>query len=33
MAKQDHAPCDGTAANNFARQGLLLFLGLEKLIK
>lgn len=21
MAKNDHAPCDGTAANNFARQG------------
>lgn len=23
MAKNDHAPCDGTAANNFARQGIL----------
>jgi carboxypeptidase E len=21
MAKNDHAPCDGTAASNFARQG------------
>lgn len=25
MAKNDHAPCDGTAVNNFARQGSLLF--------